>query len=225
MTAATADVAADAERLAAEFRYGLVAFTILALVLFEIAAPDATWARTISVLMAGGALTVAVATSSATGPVRHRRAGVAVAATLVVAAATVVGLSPAITFAALTLLVAAIPVTLAGGLLRLVRQRGVTGQAISGGLAIYLLAGLLFASVIAFVAHVQSGPYFTQGSHVPSGVRLYYSFTVLTTTGFGDFTAATGVGHALAVLDMLTGQLYLVTVVGVLIGNFTGRRK
>jgi uncharacterized membrane protein len=48
---------------------------------------------------------------------------------------------------------------------------------------------------------------------------------VLTTTGFGDFSAATAVGHALAVLEELTGQLYLVTVIGLLIGNFVGRQK
>ena len=44
---------------------------------------------------------------------------------------------------------------------------------------------------------------------------MYYSFTVLTTTGFGDLTAAEPVGHALAVVEMLGGQLYLVTVIGV----------
>ncbi len=55
------------------------------------------------------------------------------------------------------------------------------------------------------------------------GDQLYFSFTVLTTTGFGDFSAATPVGHALAVIEMLTGQLYLVTVIGLLIGNFSRR--
>ena len=54
---------------------------------------------------------------------------------------------------------------------------------------------------------------------------MYYSFTVLTTTGFGDFTAATPVGHAMAVVEMLLGQLYLVTVIGVIVGDFAGRRS
>ena len=48
---------------------------------------------------------------------------------------------------------------------------------------------------------------------------------MLTTTGFGDFTADTPVGHALAVLEMLIGQLYLVTVIGVLVGSFAGRSR
>ena len=56
---------------------------------------------------------------------------------------------------------------------------------------------------------------------------MYYSFTVLTTTtGFGDFTPATdALGHAIAVIEMLTGQLYLVTVIGLLVGNFAARRR
>ncbi len=53
---------------------------------------------------------------------------------------------------------------------------------------------------------------------------MYFSLSVLTTTGFGDFTAGQPVGRALAVLEMLVGQLYLVTVIGLMIGNFAARR-
>ena len=56
-----------------------------------------------------------------------------------------------------TLLVASIPIALGGGLLRLIRDEGVTVQAVAGALAVYLLVGLLFASAISFAASVQSG--------------------------------------------------------------------
>jgi hypothetical protein len=52
---------------------------------------------------------------------------------------------------------------------------------------------------------------------------VYYSFTVLTTTGFGDLTAASAAGEALSVVEMLAGQIYLVTVIGVLVGSFRPR--
>ena len=55
------------------------------------------------------------------------------------------------------------------------------------------------------------------------GSRVYFSFTALTTTGFGDLAAATEAGRALVVVEMLIGQLYLVTVIGLLVGSF-GRR-
>jgi hypothetical protein len=119
---------------------------------------------------------------------------------------------------------AAIPFALGGGLFRLIRDEGVTVEAVAGALAIYLMVGLLFASAIGFVAHVGAGPYFTETRRASNGDVVYYSFTVLTTTGFGDYTAARPVGHALAVIEMLAGQLYLVTVIGVLVGNYTARR-
>ena len=109
-------------------------------------------------------------------------------------------------------------------MLRLIRTAGVTVQVVAGALTVYLVVGLVFASIIAFAATVESSPYFTQGKTVSNGERVYYSFTVLTTTGFGDYTAAQPFGHALAVLEMLIGQLYLVTVIGIVVGNFAGRR-
>jgi hypothetical protein len=120
---------------------------------------------------------------------------------------------------------AGIPIALVRGLLRLLRDKGVTIHAVAGSLAIYLSIGLVFAWVIGFVAQVGSSPYFAQHTNGTQGDKVYYSFTVLTTTGFGDFTPATPTGHAIAVIEMLTGQLYLVTVIGLLIGSFASSRR
>ena len=86
------------------------------------------------------------------------------------------------------------------------------------------LLGLLFAWIIGFITHVDSTLYFAQQTDGTEGDRLYFSFTVLTTIGFGDISAVTPVGRALAVIEMLAGQLYLVTVIGLLVGNFVGRQ-
>lgn len=167
-----------------------------------------------------------VATSRARAQVRRVRALLVGGLALVVVLGIATGVLHASgAFLVGTLLAAAVPVALGGGLLRLIRDEGVTRQAVAGALAIYLLVGLLFASAISFAAAVQGSQFFTGAPHVTNGERVYYSFTVLTTTGFGDYTTSTPVGHGLAVLEMLTGQLYLVTVIGVLIGNLAGRRK
>ncbi|MGB0096783.1 MAG: potassium channel family protein, partial [Solirubrobacteraceae bacterium] len=143
---------------------------------------------------------------------------------LIVLVAT--GAAPSqLTAAANAVITAAIPVVIVGGVLRLLRERGVTVQAVAGALAIYLAVGLVFAWIIGFIMHVNSTPYFAQHTNGTEGDRVYFSFTVLTTTGFGDFSAATPVGHAISVIEMLTGQLYLVTVIGLLIGNFVSRQK
>jgi ion channel len=207
------------------YRYGVVFLLLLALALFEVLAPSADWARAIDVALASAALTVAVATSRDRRRVRRVRALLVSGVGLLVVVGIATGLlGPAVTFLVVTALVALIPVALINGLLRLIRQAGVTIQVVSGAIALYLVVGLLFASIIGFAATIESGAYFSQGKNVTNGERVYYSFTVLTTTGFGDYTAAQPFGHTLAVLEMLSGQLYLVTVIGVVVGNFAGGR-
>ena len=137
------------------------------------------------------------------------------------------GVLPAtVVFAIGGLLSLIIPLALVTGLLKLLRTRGVNAQTVAGALAIYLMVGLVFTSVIGLTAEISSRPYFADGSDGTQSERTYYSFTVLTTTGFGDFTAGLPVGRAIAVVEMLTGQLYLVTVIGILVGNMaSGRRE
>jgi hypothetical protein len=215
----------DRKSRAAGFRYGAVLGLTLGLLVFAIVAPERAWARAVALALEGIALTIVVASSRARAATRRARAlavgggGVVV---VVLTAADV--LSRAVVFAVAGLLAAAIPAALVGGLARLISERGVTLRAVVGALTIYLYVGLLFAWVIAFVSAVDSTPYFAQPD-VGHGDRVYFSFTVLTTTGFGDYTAATSAGHALAVVEMLVGQLYLVTVIGVLVGGLVGRRR
>ena len=208
----------------ASFRYGVVLAIVVAFVVLEVLSPDANWSRAVGVALAGAALSVAVATSRERAEVRRARTLAVGFVALVMVIAIWTGLfSDAVTFVVGSVIVALIPIALVGGLLRLINDQGVTVQAVAGAIAIYLLIAMLFASAIGFVNAVDSKPYFDQ-PHVNNGDLVYYSFTVMTTTGFGDYTAAQPIGHALAVLEMLVGQLYLVTVLGILIGNFAGRR-
>jgi Ion channel len=119
----------------------------------------------------------------------------------------------------------AVPCVIISGLLRLLRNRGVTLQAVAGGLVIYLSLGLAFAYVVSFVAEVASSPYFAQHTNGTLGERVYFSFTTLTTTGYGDLTPGLAVGRSLSVVEMLTGQLYLALVIGLMIGNLVGRSQ
>ena len=53
---------------------------------------------------------------------------------------------------------------------------------------------------------------------------MYFSFTSLTTLGYGDFTARTNLGHTLSVSEALVGQIYLVTIVSLIVANL-GRSR
>ena len=69
------------------------------------------------------------------------------------------------------------------------------------------------------------GGFFSEVATPSSVDYLYFSFVTLTTVGFGDRTAAGNFGRMLAVTEALLGQLYLVTVVALVIGNVGRERK
>lgn len=208
------------------YRYGVVFLLMLGLVVFLVAAPNATWSRAVAISIGALALLIAAATARAPWATRRGAArGIAVV-TVVVVAGIISGLAPPVLTASFgAMIVGAVPLVIAGGLWRLVRDRGVTLHAVAGALVIYLSLGLMFAWLITLVAQISDAPYFAQHTDGTLGDRVYFSFTALTTTGFGDFSAGTPVGHALTVIEMLTGQLYLVTVIGVLVGSYVGRRR
>ena len=217
----------DAEvRRRADFRYGAVFLLMMALLVFVIVAPAGDATRAGVLALEGAALLVVVATSRERRAVRNARVRIlGVIAVLVVAGVAVGAFPLPVVLATNSILMVCILVTLVGGLLRLVRLHGVTIQVVAGALTIYVLTGVIFAWVVSLVADAGDAAFFAQGGDVTQGERVYYSFTVLTTTGFGDLTAATPVGQALAVVEMLIGQLYLVTVIGVLVGDFASRSR
>jgi hypothetical protein len=217
---------ASLEDSEAGFRYGAVFLLTLTLLVFVIVAPSANWARAVGCSLQWLALLTVVATSRASSSVRRPVAVVLLGLTSFTVVGEAAGaLSDAVLLAISGVLSAAIPFALVGGLIRLVRAHGVTTQAVAGALTLYLLLGLVFAWLIGFVANVSDAQYFAQQANASTSQIVYFSFAVLTTTGFGDLTAATHVGRALAVVEMLLGQLYLVTVIGVLVGNFAGRAR
>jgi hypothetical protein len=186
------------------------------------AGPD--WARAVALGLQSAALIVVVATSRASAAVRRTRTLAAGCVALVILLAVAAGLLPQwVVFMLGVAMSLAIPVAIVGGLVRLLRLQGVTLQTVAGALAIYLLLGIVFAWLYAFFDQLDRGVFFTGVGEVEQGSRVYFSFTALTTTGFGDLAAATAVGRALVVLEMLVGPLYLVTVIGVLVGSFRRR--
>jgi hypothetical protein len=100
----------------------------------------------------------------------------------------------------------------------------VTIESIFGVLSSYLILGLMFASFYAALYHLGGGHFFSGGQPGNTKTFQYFSFTTLTTLGYGDFTAAGNDGRAVAVLEALTGQIFLVTLVARLVAVFRPRR-
>jgi hypothetical protein len=105
-----------------------------------------------------------------------------------------------------------------------VEQGEVNSKSVAGAICVYVLLGMLFMFAYGVLAVVTHGPFFAQGTDGTRALRLYFSYVTLATLGYGDYTPAGNLGHALAVLEALIGQLYLVTVVAVVVTRLSGRR-
>lgn len=102
-------------------------------------------------------------------------------------------------------------------------QDEVNAHSVTGAVCIYLLFGLLFLFVYSAIALLGSGPFFAQGTDGTRALRLYFSYVTLATLGYGDYTPAGDLGHTVAVLEALVGQLYLVTVLALLVSRLRGK--
>ena len=105
---------------------------------------------------------------------------------------------------------------------RLVQHREVTRGTLLGAVSGYLLLPIAFFYAFLASAVVSKVPFF--GESQPTTTYMYFSLTTITTTGFGDFTAASEFGRLLAMAEAVTGQVYLVTFVAMLVGLFAANR-
>jgi hypothetical protein len=102
---------------------------------------------------------------------------------------------------------------------RIVQAHTITFRLVLGALAIYLLFGLAYSYLFPLVAILSGHPFFVQTDTPASIDYAYFSYTTLATVGYGDFTAATGVGRMISISEALVGQLFLVSAVALLVGN------
>ena len=104
---------------------------------------------------------------------------------------------------------------------RVLAQPEVSLQSIFGAVSAYVIIGLMFASVYGAINQFTSGDFFVQGAAAGTLKTFqYFSFTTLTTLGYGDYTAAQSGGQSVAVMEAMLGQVFLATLVARLVAGF-----
>ena len=207
-------------------RYALLLATIFASFAIEGIASPAAWEQLLVTCLLGATLLLALWVVEAK-PAVLRAAAITIAALALVsvveaANGTVDGRGTRIVNG---LLVALAPPAIMIGVVRLVRAtQAVTLEAVFGVLSVYLLLGMFFAFVYGAIDQLGGHPFFAQGDPATASRCLYFSFTTIATVGYGDLTARTNLGHTLAVSEALVGQIYLVTIVSLIVANL-GRRR
>jgi hypothetical protein len=209
-------------RLRSSHGYGWVLLLTIVAFVFAASAPDTDWARAVFVLLESATLALAIWTSGVSRDLRVA----SVLGLIGVIAAVVTLVTQGSGFAGAiwivnVLLVAATVLAIGIGI---IDQGQINTQSITGAVSVYVLIGILFTFAYGAAAALGSGPFFAQGTDGTTSLRLYFSYVTLATLGYGDYTPAGNFGHTLAVFEALLGQVYLVTVVALLVGNMGGRR-
>lgn len=196
--------------------FGVVLLLVLATYVLGSLTPFDGWTAVLTTLVASTAAIVGLAGAGAR-PVVVRAAVIgALAAVVLAALSEIVGdlhLLGASAFVEVVLLLLA-----AGAILRAVLAEMEVGfRTILGAVSVYAILGLLFTSLYAALDRVQSTPFFGSGVSVKTGDIIFFSFTTLTTTGYGNLVPAGQPGRMFAGLEMLMGQIFLVTLVAGLV--------
>jgi hypothetical protein len=205
------------------YQFGIVLVLLACTFLVMASGVSGGWARILSVGLQGVTL-LAVLRASQVSPRIRRAVAVAVVCALVSAFGSLLlssgSAARGLPVVLNVLLVGAAPYVIARSLWR---RQLVDIHTILGAICIYVLLGMLYAFVYEAIGSLGTSNFFVQTRSPDTADYLYFSFVTLTTVGYGDFTAASHLGRALAVLEALFGQIYLVTVVSVLVSHLVRR--
>ena len=205
-------------------RYGIVLVLLLVTFIFMASGFTGAWVPLVTVTLQGATLLAALAAAESS---RHivRIAVVVIVIGIISGVYSLItdtsssrGLTSVLSF----LLVGVAPVAIAGSMWR---KRKVDVHTVLGAICIYILIGMFFAFLFTAIGEVSQEPFFAQINHATTADYLYFSFVTLTTVGYGDLTAVGGVGRATAVFDALLGQIYLVTVLALLVSQLGRARR
>ncbi|KAB2835016.1 MAG: two pore domain potassium channel family protein [Candidatus Dadabacteria bacterium] len=108
----------------------------------------------------------------------------------------------------------------------ILKSEEVTTDTLYGAVCVYLLLGIMWASIYGFLEYVSPGIVFEgydKAIHTKLSTNelIYYSYTTLATIGYGDITSVTPVGRIISVLEAIFGQLYIAFLVARLISIYT----
>ena len=106
-------------------------------------------------------------------------------------------------------------------------SKDITKETLYGGLAAYIMFGLVWASAYAALELLVPGSLNVEPFHdVQGGLGLmYFSFVTLTTLGYGDVLPLSNTARSLSVLEAIMGNLYLTVAVASIVSRYHSRSQ
>ena len=203
--------------------YGLVLLLVVVTYVLSVSVTE-TWAGSI-------VLTVQLATVWLTLRTSHARRGVRIVADTVLGVAAVAAvasffvhqpgneLGGIFTICCLLYLIAPYSIVR-----HLILRSQIDTETLLGAIAAYLLIGMFFAFAYKAAGEFGSVPFFGAAGHGTLTQDLFFSFVTMTTVGYGNLVPAANPGQTFAVLEAVTGQLFLVVAIGKIISGLQPRR-
>ena len=195
--------------------FGLVLLLVLMTYVLASVISNGGWSAVLLTAVTGATSVVAL-TSSHVRPIFVRRA--LVLATIATVLAAVSAASEAARLNAANFIeIGLLAVAMAAVLRRVVTSDSVSSRTILGAISVYTSLGILFTWAYGLIDRIEGGGFFGAGVATEGSDFLFFSYTTLTTTGYGDLVPAGQVGRMVSGLEMMLGQIFLVTLVAGLV--------
>jgi len=196
--------------------FGLVLALVLTTYVLGSVLGNRGWSAVLLTLSTSATAIVAL-TSSHVRPGIVRRAVVVAGLAILLAIASAVFGGRLWLNVASFLVIVLLVVAMAAVLKRVVTSGTVSSRTILGAISVYAALGLVFTWAYGLIDRLEGGGFFGETVRTEGGDFIFFSYTTLTTTGYGDLVPAGQVGRMVSGLEMMLGQVFLVTLVAGLV--------
>ncbi len=196
--------------------FGLVLVLVLLSYVLASVFRDSGWTAVLITLSLTATAIVAL-TSSHAPPIFVRRSLIVAAVAVLLAMVSAIAGGRLGLNAASFLVIGLLAVAMGAVLQRVVTSGRVSSKTILGAISVYASLGLLFTWAYALIDRIEGGGFFGDTTARQTGDFIFFSYTTLTTTGYGNLVPAGQVGRMLSGFEMMLGQIFLVTLVAGLV--------
>ena len=109
-------------------------------------------------------------------------------------------------------------------------RRLIGADKISAAISVYIMIAILFSNLFSFLHYMEPKSFFMNPENNYDGIMswsefMYFSFTVLTSTGFGDILPITHHARSFVILEQIMGVMYVAFLIARLTNLYTERHK
>ena len=196
--------------------FGLVLILVLTTYVLASVLNNKGWPAVLLTLSTSATSIVALTSSHARPSFVRRAVVVAGLAVLLAMASAAFGGRPCLNIATF-LEIGLLAVGMGAVLQRVLTADSVSSRTILGAISVYAALGIIFTWAYGLIDRIEGGGFFGETIQIQGSDFLFFSYTTLTTTGYGDLVPVGHVGRMVSGFEMMIGQIFLVTLVAGLV--------